>query len=262
MNAPSLVGILNITPDSFSGDGHMGEQALERAVAIVLAGADMLDVGAESTRPNATPLTHAEEWARLAPFLEKFREVDVLKDAVVAVDTRHAETARKALALGVRIINDESGLREDAMCEALAEANCDVVVMHALTLPVDPAVTWGEDVEPVAEILRWKDEITARAASFGIAPERLIYDPGIGFGKTPEQSLVLMQEAATLKASGGRWYYGHSRKSFMKLLSDAEAQDRDALTLAFSVKLAEAGIDFIRVHNVLAHRALFERVCT
>jgi len=221
-------------------------------------GADIIDIGAESTRPGATPLNADEEWPRLAPVLEAI-VVQGWRDRIrLSIDTRHAQTAARALALGAEIINDVGGLADDAMCETLEQHECDIVVMHALTIPADPAVTLPESADVIAEILAWKTRIMARAAAHGIGNHRLIYDPGIGFGKTAEQSLALITRAVELKKSGGRWLYGHSRKSFMKLLTDAPAEGRDALTRKFSQALADVGMDYLRVHDVAGHVRMFD----
>ncbi len=258
MNRPALIGILNITPDSFSGDGALAEAAVAHARALTEDGADILDLGAESTRPGATLLLPEEEWARLEPVLSAITR-ELWRDRVrLSVDTRHAQTAARALNLGVNIINDVSGLTDPAMLEALAEHECDIVVMHALSVPADPAITLPWDADVIAELLRWKETVTANAAAQGIGRHRLIYDPGIGFGKSAEQSLALIERAGELTASGGRWLYGHSRKSFMKLMTDAPPEARDELTQKFSRQLAEAGVDYLRVHDVAGHVRMFD----
>lgn len=259
---PALMGILNVTPDSFSGDGSLGEQAIARAKMLADAGADILDIGAESTRPGATPLTHAEEWARLEPVIASISTANWRDRVRISIDTRHAATAAAALPMGVDIINDVGGLNDDAMCRALEEYECDVVVMHALSLPADPNFTWPADVDAVAEMLKWKAVVASRAKAHGIATHRLIYDPGIGFGKTAEQSLALIERASELKASGGRWLFGHSRKSFMKLFTDAPPEGRDALTIEYSLKLADAGVDYLRVHDIAGHVKRLAIACT
>lgn len=262
MNAPKLMGILNVTPDSFSGDGVLAEQAaVTKAQALVAAGADIIDVGAESTRPGAMPLSQEEEWERLAPVLTHITAQPWRSKIRLSVDTRHAATAAQALALGVEIINDVGGLSDDGMCALLAQHACDVVVMHSLTIPADKAVILPPGCDPVAEILAWKKQTLKCAETHTVAANRLIFDPGIGFGKTPEQSLALILAAGQLKASGGRWLFGHSRKSFLHLFTPAPAAERDPLTLAFSAQLAAAGIDYLRVHAVAEHRALFEWLC-
>lgn len=253
MKSPKLVGIVNLTPDSFSGDGRLGSDALNHANALIATGADLLDIGAESTRPGATPLSAEEEWNRLSPFLESYKGKIGL-----SIDTYHAANATR---LSAHIINDVSGLRDPAMLSALAGSKNAIIVMHSLSVPADKSIVWPADINPVAEILKWKEEVTARAEATGITAERLIFDPGLGFGKTLEQSLALALAARELVASGGRWLIGHSRKSFLSLFSDAPTADRDALTLVFSAMLADAGVHYLRVHNVEAHRKLFGRLC-
>ena len=262
MKRPALFGILNVTPDSFSGDGKLAEEAITQARKLAEAGADIIDIGAESTRPHAVLLTPDEEWLRLEPVLSAITEHRWRAEVRLSIDTRHAQTARRALDMGVDIINDVGGLNDEAMLEILAEHNCDVVVMHALSVPADPQQVLPETSDVVAEILKWKAAVTERALAQDIAAERLIYDPGIGFGKTSQQSLALICGASQLKSSGGRWLYGHSRKSFLKLFTDAEASGRDTLTLAFSAQLAHAGVDYLRVHAVEEHASLLDRLCT
>lgn len=262
MNRPALMGIVNITPDSFSGDGKLHEQAAQYALQLVADGADIIDFGAESTRPGAQMITDEQEWARLGPTLEAVLKKDIRTRARISIDTYHAQTASRALDLGANIINDVSGLDDIAMMDILSEVDCDIVVMHSLGVPANAVVTLPPDCDVVAQILEWKFAVTQKAIGRGVAKERLIYDPGIGFGKTAEQSLALIKAAATLKASGGRWLYGHSRKSFMKHLGAVEMAARDAMTLEFSEQLAEVGIDYLRVHDVAAHDALFRRLCT
>lgn len=247
-----LVGILNITPDSFSDGGRyaLADAALRRYAELAAEGADIVDLGAESTRPGAAAISAEEEWARLEPVLSAldFR-------VPVSVDTRHASVAEKALRMGAAILNDQSGLGDPAMGALLAETQHPIVVMHAMTLPVDPTVRWEKHIDPVEAILRWKESVTERAAKHGIAPERLIYDPGIGFGKWPEQSLALINRAPELLKSGGKWLYGHSRKSFLTLLTDASPEGRDRWTCTLSQWLAHCGVDYLRVHDVKGHRA-------
>ena len=262
MRRPALMGIVNITPDSFSGDGQLPAQAVQRALELVEQGADIIDFGAESTRPGASPLTADEEWSRLGPVLEWVSAKDIRTRARISIDSYHAPTVARALYSGIDIVNDVSGLDDTAMMDILSEVDCDVVVMHSLGVPADGAVTLPAECDVLAEVLTWKTAVTHKAAGRGVTKERLIYDPGIGFGKTAEQSLVLMNAAAQLKASGGRWLYGHSRKSFMKIVGAEEMPARDAMTLQFSAQLAEAKIDYLRVHDVLAHTAMFERLCT
>ncbi len=262
MKRPQLVGIVNVTPDSFSGDGVSANEAIAHAKQHMIDGADIIDIGAESTRPNATPMTADHEWERLLPVLSGIMTVDWRDRVRLSIDTRHAQTAARALAMGVDIINDVGGLTDAAMCKVIAAHACAVIVMHSLTIPADRAITLPEDCDVIAELLIWKARITAHASTHGIVAERLIYDVGIGFGKTAPQSLALIVAADRFQHSGGRWLFGHSRKSFMKLFGVDEAAARDDLTLAFSAQLAAAGIDYLRVHNVARHTSMFEQLCT
>ena len=256
MKRPAIMGIVNVTPDSFSGDGVLAQTAIRHAHALMVNGADILDIGAESTRPNATPINADEEWARLGPVLAGICAREWRMRVRLSVDTRHAQTAARALAMGVDIINDVGGLADNTMAEILAEHACDIVVMHALSIPANPAITLPDDCDVVAEMIAWKMRITQHATSRGIGAERLIYDPGIGFGKTAAQSLTLVQSADLLVKTGGRWLYGHSRKSFLTLVRDAATEARDDVTLKFSAQLAEVGVDYLRVHDVARHVAL------
>lgn len=272
MNKPLLMGILNITPDSFSDGGKFAavDVATARFRQLLEEGADIVDVGAESTRPGATPLTHVEEWARLEPLLQRIVSLNS-HIAQLSIDTRHAETARKALAMGVSLINDVAGLRDPVMRTVLADSKCDIVVMHALTIPADRSVLLPKDADPISVILNWKKEILTFAKASGIAAERLIFDPGIGFGKSAEQSLTLILRARELIQPGERWLFGHSRKSFLTLFTaqsstdsvnlEEKIRERDALTLAFSSHLMDAGVSFLRIHHVRAHKHLLERLC-
>jgi dihydropteroate synthase len=157
-------------------------------------------------------------------------------------------TAARALALGMDVINDGTGLADTVMPELLCAQTCDVVAMHALSVPVDPTQTLPADCDVLQEIPHWKTTGAAKAVAAGLDPARLVYDPGIGFGKTAGQSLTLMHGAAVLVGSGGRWLFGHSRKSFIKVFTHADAAQRDDLTQAYSAQLANAGVHIVRVH--------------
>jgi len=262
MKRPAVMGILNVTPDSFSGDGQFGAAAVDAAERLVAEGVDVLDIGAESTRPNAQALDSDAEWLRLDPVLTALAGRPWRSRVRLSVDTRHARTAARALALGVDIINDVTGLGDPAMIGVLQAPACDVVVMHALSVPVDPAETLPADCDVVQEILNWKQAVTAKAVAAGLDPVRLVYDPGIGFGKSSRQSLTLMYGAAAMVASGGRWLFGHSRKSYLKYFTAVDAAQRDDLTLAFSAHLAVAGVHTVRVHAVGRHVGMFDKLCT
>lgn len=257
---PHLMAVVNLTPDSFSGDGRLADAPLDHVRHQVEAGADVVDLGAESTRPGARPLSADQEWLRLAPVLEGVVRQSWRARVALSVDTRHAVNASRALDLGVDIINDVGGLSDPAMRRVLAGARADVVAMHSLTVPADPARVLPPDCDVVQCLLDWRDGMRARAADDGIDPARIVWDPGLGFGKTSLQSLDIVLQAQHLVAGGGRWLFGHSRKSFLSLFTDASAADRDDLTLAFSASLAQAGVWCLRVHDVRRHGVLFDRL--
>lgn len=260
MHKPLLMGILNLTPDSFSGDGRESlPDALSRFEQLVTDGADLIDLGAESTRPGATALTAEEEWKRLGPVLKAIAAHPMRARVGISLDSYHPQTMAQALGVGIDIANDVGGLSSGAMREVLAADACDVVAMHALSVPANPDIVLPDDADVVQVILDWKAETIESAQDAGIAPERLVFDPGLGFGKRPEHSLQLVLHAERLVASGGRWLIGHSRKSFLSLLTEAE--DRDEATLVLSALLVQTGVQVLRVHNVARHRAMLEQLC-
>lgn len=245
---PELVGIINITPDSFS-DGGLSfavQDALANILRLVDEGADIIDIGAESTRPNATPITQEEEWARLEPVLSRLNGFPI----PISVDTRYAETAQKALALGARWINDVSGFANADMVAAVRDSNCNLVVMHSLTVPADKNVVLPIDADPVELIIAWVKTRFEELEKAGIRRERIIFDPGIGFGKNAEQSQKIIDGVARFKELDVPIFIGHSRKSFLS----ANGEDRDDATVKASQFLAENGVDYLRVHNVKRHR--------
>lgn len=242
----ALVGILNITPDSFSDGGQYldARRALAAAGRMLEDGAQMIDIGAESTRPGAIPIGHEEEWRRLSPLLPLLRGIPW------SMDTRHPQTARKALEMGASWINDVSGFRSPAMLEAVAGAGCRLVVMHSLSVPADRQAVLAEEVDAVAEIMRWAYTHMGYMQEKGIDKKRIIFDPGIGFGKSAAHSWQVIRNASAFRALGVPLLIGHSRKSFLG------EGDRDKLTLEVSRDLAAQGVEYLRVHHVRAHREL------
>ena len=247
---PSWMQIINATPDSFSGDG-LG--AVGSKGASVASGANYVDVGAESTRPGADPVSPAEERGRLECVLDAVRRRSWVGPRL-SIDTRHASTAAWALDYGAHVINDVSGLVEPAMLDVLAPAHCDVVLMHSTTVPADPRQTLDPSRDPVDAVEDWLTRRLDELVDAGIALDRVLVDPGIGFGKTPDHSVALLRAAKRLQRFGLRLLYGHSRKSFMKRWADVEPVERDVETLAISAYLAGAGVDVLRVHALERHR--------
>lgn len=258
-----LVGILNVTPDSFSDGGAFVDAAaaIAHAEALIADGAGVLDVGAESTRPNAQALSAEEEWTRLAVVIPDVVARAHAAGVAVSVDTRHAAVAQAALALGVDWLNDVTGFADAAMRAVAARSAARLVVMHSLSVPVDPKETLPEYLDPVAEVLAWGAARIAELEAAGIARERIIFDPGIGFGKTAAQSLEIIRRAGELKALGVPLLVGHSRKSCLTLMAGTEkpAAERDPETLVLSEYMCGVGVEFLRVHNVQMHREMIAR---
>ena len=251
----ALVGILNLTPDSFSGDGTLAPaNALARIDAMIADGAQVIDIGAESTRPNAVPLPSEEEWRRLKPVVEalgsRYGKVQF------SIDTRNADVAANALGAGFRWINDVSGAGDPAMLALAKKMGCMLVLMHSLSIPASPAHTLPADTDPVEAVLGWARSILKRADGQGLDLSHVVLDPGIGFGKTASQSLALIKDIARLKAQGSPVLVGHSRKSFLSLFTDKPSAARDPETLAVSCFLAGQGVDYLRVHDVKSHAAM------
>ncbi len=254
-----LVAIVNVTPDSFSDGGdYEGEEVLERVQDLIDDGANVIDVGAESTRPGAEPIDFNEEFKRLSLLLPEIVGMAHANGVEVSVDTRHPSTARWALEEDVDWINDVTGLRNEEMRRVLADATCPIVVMHSLSVPVVKDEVLPEDADVETVFVEWLEDLLETTEEAGIARERLIVDPGLGFGKTPRQTLELIQAAGRLRQLGLPLLYGHSRKSFMSLFSDGEPFERDELTCAFSAMLALHGVEYLRVHDVASHKAMLD----
>ncbi len=258
---PLWMGIINVTPDSFSDGGAFTdwptvEPQLE---AMVDAGVNIVDIGAESTRPGAVPITAEEEWQRLEPVLTPLQERlsgDALRP-LVSVDTYHPETARLALERDVDVINDVSGLTNPAMIELAKAGHADWVAMHSLSLPVDKNLTLPAGESAYAAVESWLVERLRNWEDAGLDLNRVIFDPGVGFGKDALQSLELLRAASRFRRFGLRVLIGHSRKSFFGNLTGANAADRDLATVGTSLALCTQGIDILRVHNVPLHTEAF-----
>lgn len=262
---PKIMGIVNITPDSFSDGGlyNQTNSAIKRIEELIEQGADIIDIGAESTRKNAVALSDEEEWARLYPLLQQINSHYSTRHFHISVDTYHASTIEKLADFSIDMINDVSGARAPNMFEAISRHKCNVVLMHSLSIPADSSVLMPEEIEPHLEIIRWAQHTIKRAESYGIAPDRLILDPGIGFGKTAKQSLALIEHADEIVACVPdiRWLFGHSRKSFMECFQAQKWDERDIITQQISQMLAYAQVDILRVHEVKSHIALMETLC-
>lgn len=242
-----VMGILNLTPDSFSDGGrHLRPaDAIAAAHAMIDDGANILDLGAESTRPGAIPTTDAEELDRLLPVL------DALRDAPVAlsVDTRHAEVMRAALAAGADIINDIEALASPESIDVVAGSGCGVCLMHMLGSPLtmQRAPAYREVVGEVASFLQARLD---RAVAGGIAAERIVLDPGIGFGKDLGHNLALLRSLDRISALGRPVLVGVSRKSMVGALTGRAVDGRLAGSIAAALAAAARGARVLRVHDV------------
>jgi len=242
----AVMGILNITPDSFHDGGEYNaiEDAVARAEAMVADGADILDIGGESTRPGADPVPVSEEIDRVVPLIEALADVDV----AISVDTRKAAVARAALDAGADILNDVSGLEDPEMRLVAAEYDVPVVVMHSINTPVDPDSDIHYD-DVVVDVI---DELTERvllAEKAGLDREQILVDPGIGFGKSPAESFELLDRIDEFRALGCPILVGHSHKSLFGFVGEQPGDCLEA-TIAGTTIATERGADVIRVHDV------------
>jgi dihydropteroate synthase len=243
-----LMGIVNVTPDSFSDGGAFlaPDRAVAHARELVAAGADLLDIGGESTRPGARGVSAEEELARVAPVLSGLRDAAV----PVSIDTSKAPVAEAALDAGVEIVNDVTALRSDPSMAALcAERGCIVVLMHMQGTPrtMQEHPTYDDVVDDVKAFLAERVEF---AVGEGIAEDRIWVDPGIGFGKTVRHNVELLHRLGELRDLGRPIVLGTSRKRFIGTLTGRDVDDRLGGTIASNVLAMKAGADVLRVHDV------------
>jgi dihydropteroate synthase len=252
-----VMGIVNVTPDSFSGDGRLdAEESICHGVALAANGADILDVGGESTRPGAAPVTAAEELARVIPVIHGLRPRVATP---ISVDTYRAEVAEAALAAGACMVNDVwGGLRDPELPGVVARAGAWIVAMHNRTAPVTidaqvggyfPNVHYEDLLQEIAAGLRQSITLLMEA---GVPADRIILDPGIGFGKSPEQNLEIIARLAELRALGYPLLLGTSRKSVIGVTLGLPPEDRlegTAATVALGIR---HGADMVRVHDLPA----------
>ena len=247
---PLVMGILNLTPDSFSDGGRFThDEALSAQIKNMLdSGADLIDVGGESTRPYAEPVSEAEELRRVLPAIARIRAIH--HSIPISIDTTKAEVARQALNAGADIINDVSALRFDPEMIRVAIAHeTPVILMHMHKTPKDmqDEPVYGDVIQEITDFLV---ERIAWAAAQGLAREQIIVDPGLGFGKTVEHNLSILKHLRMFKNLGCPLLIGHSRKAFIGKLLALETQERDLATALISSYCATQGADILRVHDV------------
>jgi dihydropteroate synthase len=263
-----VMGIVNVTPDSFSGDGLLPsegslptqvlELAVSQALAFVEQGADIVDIGGESTRPGSVPVDENTELSRVLPVIEQLR---AKSDIPISIDTYKAAVARRALDSGASLVNDIWGLQMDPlMAPLIAERSVPVVIMHNRSRPKDAVqqarlggrYIGSQYADLVADIVSELDQQVSLALRAGIARERIIIDPGIGFGKTVEQNMRLMNHLDALQVLDLPILLGTSRKSFIGYTLDLPPEERIEGTIATVVLGIARGANIVRVHDVLA----------
>ena len=259
---PAWMDIFNLTPDSFSDGGDLFNKEeisekikskIEEKIKMNMAFfVQYLDVGGYSTRPSALNIDIEEEWNRIYPVLEILKNINHFMK--VSVDTFRAEIAKRALKLGADVINDVSGLSDSKMLDLLKDSDCDYILMHSLSVPADKKITFSEQQDPVKEIQNWLEQKLNILEINHIDLKRIIFDPGIGFGKTAQQSLILLKNIDAFMKYPIRLMIGHSRKSFIGDFSKIQNPAlRDFESIGISMELARKGVDIIRVHNASKH---------
>jgi dihydropteroate synthase len=245
LERPLVMGIVNVTPDSFYDGGRFADtrSAVDRARRLVEDGADILDIGGESTRPGAAAVSEADELARILPVVEK------LSEFCISVDTRRPAVMKAALAAGASMINDVRALAEPDAHEAVAATGCAVCLMH---MKGEPATMQREPRydDVVAEVKAFLAEAVRKARLAGIGADRIVADPGFGFGKTPEHNLTLLRNLDQFAELGVPLLAGLSRKSTIGKLTGRPVEERLAGSLAMALLAVERGARILRVHDV------------
>ncbi|MEN8188211.1 MAG: dihydropteroate synthase [Thermodesulfobacteriota bacterium] len=248
-----VMGIINVTPDSFSDGGrcNSAESSLTQAKLMIGEGADILDIGGESTRPFAEPVELFQELDRVIPAIKAIRKESTIP---ISIDTSKAEVARQALASGADVINDITALRKDPeMVRLAADTDVPLILMHMQGSPGDMQVEpHYEDV--VAEIIDFFQERLSFLDAHSISRERIIVDPGIGFGKSLQHNLTILKNLDAFSVLGCPVLLGHSRKRFIGDVTGLPVEQRDLPTAVISALAARQGVAYIRVHDVASTR--------
>jgi dihydropteroate synthase len=246
----TLVGILNVTPDSFSDGGKWiaVEQAVQQGFRLAADGAHLVDVGGESTRPGASPVTVLEELKRVVPVIEALAAAGV----ATSVDTRRAEVAAAAIAAGAVVINDVGGLRDPEMASTIGDAGVPVIIMHTPLEDVAASHRFTDYSDVVRDVRSFLQEQVELGKRNGVV--EMAIDPGLGFGKTTAHNLLLLKELRALSIDGCPLLIGASRKRFVGELSGVvEASERDLATIAVHLRAIDNGATALRVHDVAGH---------
>jgi dihydropteroate synthase len=244
----AVMGVINVTPDSFSDGGRHAdsEVAIEAAAAMAGSGADIIDVGGESTRPGAAEVSATEEAARILPVIEGIKSRVGVR---ISVDTMKAEVARRALDAGADMINDVSGLRDPGMLPLLVDGNVPVILMHMRGSPrtMQQATNYDDLLGELAAFLRQRAE---SAVAAGLSDDKIIIDPGVGFGKSVEGNLLILERLEVLQKVGKPILIGASRKSFIGAVLDRPVEERLEGSLAVAAWASASGAHIIRAHDV------------
>ncbi len=248
-----IMGIVNVTPDSFSDGGRFFSPAaaVEHALQLEAEGADLLDIGGESTRPGSEPVSLLDELHRVVPVIEALRG---RVKTPISVDTSKAKVASEALAAGAAIVNDISGLRFDPEMPGICrEFSAGIICMHMQGTPQTMQIN-PHYADVVADVRQFFLDRQSSLLRHGLTSDQLVWDPGVGFGKTAAHNVKLLGSVSELRALGRPVLIGHSRKGFLKKLIGREIDERLFGTLGVSLAVAAQGADIIRVHDVAAHR--------
>ncbi|HJD67110.1 MAG TPA: dihydropteroate synthase [Rickettsia endosymbiont of Bembidion lapponicum] len=257
---PQFVGILNITPDSFS-DGGLSfhkEDAVKNFVHLMDAGSSMIDLGAQSTRPSAFMISEDEEYTRLDSVLEELKGVIEKTEALISIDSFSPEVIKRILKkYPVHCINLVKTNLDNDTLRLIADYNCKIVIMHSLTVPPQKQQCLDFDKSPIISLNIWAEQEIAKLEKCGFDRKDIIFDPGIGFGKSVYQNLHILQNIQEFKKLECEILVGHSRKSYISTFYNSIAKERDLETIAISKYLAENGVNYLRVHNVEDHQRFF-----
>lgn len=253
-----LMGILNVTPDSFYDGGRYIENAIERALEIEWEGADIIDIGGESSRPGASPVSEDEELQRVIPIIEHLKGKISIP---ISIDTRKARVASAAVEAGATLINDITGFSDPAMCEAAASTGANICVMHMQGTPqiMQKNPHYSKGVVP--HVLNWFEKRLESLFKTGIHEKNIILDPGIGFGKTVSHNLEIIHNLQKFKTLGFPILLGVSRKSFMSKIVNKPAKELLPTTITMNTIAILSKVDIIRVHDVKEHRDVIDVLC-
>jgi dihydropteroate synthase len=257
---PKLVGILNVTPDSFSDGGEFEakDNALKHCSNLISQAADIIDIGAESTRPGATPIDYLSEWHRLKKILPDVIELCHKNNKLISLDSRHPQTIKRALDLGVDIVNDVSGGENIEIVKLAKKYQKKLVIMHNLGIPADKNKILDKSQDIVEQVYNWAEKRKNNILELGFNKQDLIFDIGIGFAKDMEQNIELMTRLGEFKGLDLELYVGHSRKSFLNFLAPKNIKEKDLYTALFSLKMKDE-VDYLRLHNIALNKKLLEQ---